>query len=218
MNIITIFEDLHDFFATLLAGEKIDVLFPGAFFVFAAIIIAAFWIVFGKLKKNNSVKTLLIIISNFIYLYYFTLKHFPIDFYSSDIEITKREGMLFGQLWYPFYQMDNFYMIIKLYLSDFIFLLVFGFLLTICFKALNNFGKFLILDFSIIIFEIIFVLLNNLFHRGLVEAYDLTLIFIEVIAMAIGYALAKIIIKLNKDIYDKLHVKKFPEKTRASII
>lgn len=218
MSIISILDDMHSFFVTLLAGEKIDVLFPGTFFGFAILMITAFWIVFGKLKNNNSIKTLLIIIGNYIYIYYFTLKHFPLEFLNSDIEIIKREGMLFGQFWYPFYQMDNLLSILNIYLSDFIFLLAFGFVFAICFKPLNKFWKFLIFDVSVIIFEILFVLINNICHRGLCDTYDLSLIVIEIPAMLIGYILAKIIIKLNLNLYHKFQVKKISTRTEASIL
>lgn len=218
MSIINILDDLRSFFATLFAGERIDVLFPGTFFIFSIAIILTFWIVFGKIKKMSFIKIMLIIFGNCEYLYYFTLKHLPIEFLKSDIEVIKRDGMIFGQFWYPFFQIDSLSLIIKLYLNDFIFLFVFGFISTICYKDLIKLYRFILYNIGVIIFEIIFVLFNNLFHQGLCDTYDLSLIVIESLAMIMGYALAKIIINLNIGIYNKIHATKSPTKIEASII
>ena len=76
----------------------------------------------------------------------------------------------------------------------------------------------MIFDVSVIIFEILFVLINNICHRGLCDTYDLSLIVIEIPAMLIGYILAKIIIKLNLNLYHKLQAKKISTRTEASIL
>ncbi len=205
---MSIIEDFHAFLTSLIQGDGIEVIFPGAFFLLALIVAIAVWIVIGKIKSFNNVKITLAAVSCSLYLYYFSLKHFPLELIKSDIPITKRDGMLFGQFWYPFYQFESFLDVVSVYANDFIFLLVFGFLVTITFKSFKKLCRFLILDVSVVAFEMIFVLANNLCHSGLCDSYDLSLVIIEIPAMLLGYLLALIVISLNKSIYERLHKSK----------
>lgn len=216
MSIISIIKDFHLLLASLISGEGIDVIFPGAFFVTIGAVCIIVQTAFGIHRKCKGIKISLSIMCSLLYLYYFTLKHLPIDFVKSNIEFSKRDGMLFGQFWYPFYQMSALKItdIINIYISDFIFMLAFAFLATLCFKPLVKFSRFIILDVSIVLFEIVFVLVNNVCHGGVYETYDLGCAIIDVPAMLVGWLLAIVVIKLNKGLYEKLQAKK--EKTKIS--
>lgn len=194
--------EIIEFLKAIFLGEKIDIINRGvAYFILTIVLVISLLILLIKYRMSYR-RIALITISLTIYLSYFVPSYFPL--YLEKANASYQSDLVFGQMWQPFYSLniiDEFSLIVQIYIKPFALMLAFGVVCTITYKHLSNIKWFAVFSFCTIIFEIVFVVINNWLHGGLETTYDLTLPIIQIPALFIGFGLGKLLIWLNKDLY-----------------
>ena len=190
----------YDFLKPLVGGEKIDIITGGAFMLCLLVLLTLFLVIFKKKLRYKPVKIAGIYISLIAYASYFSFQYLPIVLTNPAFEYN--EMLVFGQMWPPLFQMNlfrDFLTIVQIYLKPFALILLFAFAMTLTFKLMRKIHAMAVLYAAITVFEIGFVVVQNLIKGGLALTYDMTIPFVEILAFAVGFLLARLFIKLSGD-------------------
>ena len=215
MTVSSLFEDISAFFRGLFSGEPLDIIWQGVFFLFGLVFVIILWLIVGYKLRMTTPKKIMLILSSTVYLWYFASERFPVTLEKATLtfDMIPSEGLIFKQLWVPFYQFSGIGMVFEIYYKQMIFFAVIGFIFALSVKRFKSPIAFGIFTVAALLFEPLFAVVNNLLHGGLSKTYDLAVLIIGIPLMFVGYGLARLLITLNGELYTKLHT---PVTKRAS--
>ncbi|WP_124100010.1 hypothetical protein [Ruminococcus sp. Marseille-P6503] len=204
--------EIMEFVSSLFKGRQIDIITGGAFKAIFLVLCLAVVLPVGIRKKYRTARILLIILSVFSYLTYFSYTYMPLPLGPADVEYNfDSVNLVLQQMWPPLFDIDffrDFSLVINIYLKPFALMLAFSFICTVTFRKLRKPAFFAVFAVSAVAFEIVYVLVCNFISGGLKYIYDLTLPFAELFALIVGYLLARLLIYLNRDTVDKIFAAK----------
>lgn len=201
MNILNmILEALNEFFTA-----NIGMVSAGIIFAVIGLTALAVLIILTKVKKFKYIKSFGIFAGVIVWAHYFSTEYFPIFLSKSNVELDGfwglKQSILPVTKFVPFV---NFSLIAAIYFIDFFEFLLAGFLLVMSVKTLSKAVPFLIFSVGINVLEILFVLINNQLHSGVSTVYDLSNLFVSLLALWSGFGLAKLLIKKKPAFYEKI--------------
>lgn len=205
MSISSLFKDTYSFLKTLFSGDPVDILWGGEIWALCIIVIGIVCAVLWKKKRFIHIKAVLAAIALSAYSFYFVNTIAPVEFVREGLPFENREGMLFGMMWKPFYLMPGIGDVLDIYKFKMIYFLVIGFAFTLLLRALYKPQWFVVFAVGTFVLELLFVLLDALAHGGLVRTFDLSVPILCIPAMFAGWGLGKLVIILNRPIYNRFH-------------
>ena len=205
MSIASLFKDTYSFLKTLLSGESVDILWGGEIWALCIIVIGIVCVVLWKKKHFIHIKAVLAVIALSAYSFYFVTTIAPIELVRGGIPFESREGMLFGMMWKPFYHMPGIGFVLDIYKFKMIYFLVVGFVTALLFCFAYKPQWFAVFAVGTFIAELLLVLLDDLAHGGVVRTFDLSVPVLCIPALFAGWGLARLVIFLNRPIYNRFH-------------
>ena len=205
MRISSLFSDTYSFLKTLFSGEQVDILWGGEIWALSVIVIATVCTVLWKKKRFIHVKAVLAAILSSACAFYLVNAIAPMELARGGVPFESREGMIFGILWKPFYLMPNIGSVLDIYKFKMIYFLVIGFAAALLFCFAYKPQWFAVFAVGVFITEFILVLLDDLAHGGVVKTFDLSVPILCIPTMFSGWGLARLVIFLNRPIYNRFH-------------
>ena len=207
MGIIAMFEDTYSLIKTIIAGDRIDVLWGGEIRLLCLIITVFLCIKAYKKGSLNTLKAIMSAAAVYLYIYLMmpnigSIKFKPDNF---GFLLGYDDGVVLGQFWRPFYLMTSLSEVLDIYIMRMIYYMLIAFIFTITFKHLYKLWQFLLFYICTFGWIIIVILLKNQYHNGASVIFDLGIPIVALPSMLAGWGLSRILIALNRSKYDKLH-------------
>lgn len=225
MGIIAMFKDTYSLIRTIIAGDRIDVLWGGEIRLLCLIITVFLCIKAYKKGSINILKAIMITVTVYLYIYLMMPNIGQIKFEPDNFGflLGYDDGVVFGQFWRPFYLMESLSEILDIYKTQMCYYMLITFIFTITYKRLYKLWQFFVFYIGTFGWIIIVILLKNQYHNGASVIFDLGIPIVLLPAMLAGWGLARILIALNRSKYDKLqaagrpHIKQKEKGDRAAI-
>lgn len=204
MKITSVFTDVYSFLRSLLAGDSIDTLFGGELWALCILISAAVFYILHKKQRLGGIKALLAWLTVAAFSYYYIDAVSPITFSAKGQPFGSFEGTYFSIFWKPFYDFTSVGQVFGVYWSSMVFFLIMGFAAALVFRFAYRLQGFAVFAAGSELFYIAAILTEDLIFGGVIRRIDLSLPILCLPMMFLGWGLARLMIHLNRGIYDRI--------------